>query len=562
MRKFALACAAAALAATACIKVDNSLGSGLVDKSLLYDTYTVEFPLKNIQMKRSSDLSGYSSTRVVVGAIRDDVFGLTTRESAFTLIPALDTLDLGTNPKPVSFSIYFAADSVSCADDSQARIMQNFYATELNAALDPEKTASNTEIDHGGALITDGIPVYNGSGPIRFTFKNDFAQKYLDGIKALCANDGDPDRDIIVNRKDWDDEQIEARYKEYVNALPGIHLRTDNPSGNGGRINLFGLSCLEVGSDQKFYINNNLAVLYYTNDEVAGKDTTLSVVFVPGEMSLLDEDSYIDAGNRFYQFAFNRTTHEFPEGPAGANLYVEGGSGVKPVISAKELYDESKKAIEEKGGSIDNTIVTKATIVLPYEMPADYRDMKYYPGILSPTIRRSVTDDDGKTTVQFAGLTDASVSTENQGDIDRSNLVYSPDISYHVQEILKRENTDTFEDADIWFLTIFTEQIAQAQDAEQNAYLQQLMYASYYNTLYGGGYGYGGYGGYGSYGYNSYNNYYTYAMLAQMMSAASQTQYTTNTELDKDRYYRAILCGPDAATRQPFFRITFAVSKK
>ncbi|MCR5408808.1 MAG: hypothetical protein K6E61_06880 [Bacteroidales bacterium] len=562
MRKFALACAAAALAATACIKVDNSLGSGLVDKSLLYDTYTVEFPLTNIQMKRSSDLSGYSSTRVVVGAIRDDVFGLTTRESAFTLIPILDTLDLGTNPKPVSFSIYFAADSVSCADDSQAHIMQNFYATELNAALDPGKTASNTEISHGDALITDGIPVYNGSGPIRFTFKNDFAQKYLDGIKALCANDGDPDRDIIVNRKDWDDDQIEARYKEYVNTLPGIHLRTDEPSGNGGRINLFGLSCLEVGSDNKFYINNNLAVLYYTNDEVAGKDTTLSVVFVPGEMSLLDEDSYIDAGNRFYQFAFNRTTHEFPEGPAGANLYVEGGSGVKPVISAKELYDKSKQAIEEKGGSIDNTIVTKATIVLPYEMPADYREMKYYPGILSPTIRRSIKDDDGKTSVQFAGLTDASVSTENQGDIDRSNMVYSPDISYHVQEILKRTDLDTADDADIWFLTIFTEQIAQAQDAEQNAYLQQLMYAIHYNTLYGGGYGYGGYGGYGSYGYNSYNNYYNYAMLAQMMAAASQTKYTTNTELDKDRYYRAILCGPDAATRQPFFRITFAVSKE
>ena len=138
MRKLIFACAAAALAATACIKVDNSLGSGLVDKSLLYDTYTVEFPLTNIQMKRSSDLSGYSSTRVVVGAIRDDVFGLTTRESAFPLIPAKDTLDLGTNPRPVSFSIYFAADSVSCADDSQTRIMQNIYATELSAALDPE----------------------------------------------------------------------------------------------------------------------------------------------------------------------------------------------------------------------------------------------------------------------------------------------------------------------------------------------------------------------------------------------------------------------------------------
>ena len=50
MRKLILACVAVTLAATACIKVDYSLGSGLVDKSLLYDTYTVEFPLTNIKM--------------------------------------------------------------------------------------------------------------------------------------------------------------------------------------------------------------------------------------------------------------------------------------------------------------------------------------------------------------------------------------------------------------------------------------------------------------------------------------------------------------------------------
>jgi len=78
MRKLLLAGAVAVLATSACIKVDNSLGKGLVDKSLLYDTYTEEFPLQDILMKRSSDLSGYSSSRVVIGAIRDDVFGLST----------------------------------------------------------------------------------------------------------------------------------------------------------------------------------------------------------------------------------------------------------------------------------------------------------------------------------------------------------------------------------------------------------------------------------------------------------------------------------------------------
>ena len=119
--------------------------------------------------------------------------------------------------------------------------------------------------------------------------------------------------------------------------------------------------------------------------------------------------------------------------------------------------------------------------------------------------------------------------------------------------------------ADIWLLTIHTETVEETNgNAANNAYLQQLLYASYYNSLYGGYGGYGGYGygGYGGYGYgNSYSNYYTYAMLAQLMSQSSQSTYSTSTELDKDRYYCGILCGPDAA-RKPMFRVTFAISKE
>ena len=558
MRKLLLAGVAAVIATSACIKIDNSLGKGLVDKALLYDTYTEEFPLENITMKRSEDLSGYSSARVVVGAIRDDVFGLSTRESAFTLVPALDTLNLGTNPKIVSLDLYFASDSISCADDSQARIMQNLYVTELTSKLDPTATSTTTSIPHGDQLITDGLPVLNGSGAMQFTFTKEFGQKYLDKLKAF-APDG-----IMVDRS-WDDDAIKTRFDSFVDALPGIHLRTDEPSGNGGRINLYELSCLSISSNQ-YYRNNNVAYLQYTNDECAGKDTTLIILLIPGEMTFIDEAASIEDNKKFAQYAFNRTTHSLPEGDPGATLLVEGGAGLKPVISAKELQAKTRQAIEAKGGTIDNTVISKATIVLPYDMPANYLDMKYFPSILSPTIRNTVKDDDGNSYIQFAGLTDASVSTENQGDIDRSNLMYSPDITYHLQEILKRTDLDTATNADIWLLTIFTETVEETNgNAADNAYLQQLLYASYYNSLYGGGYGgYGGYG-YGGYGYggygSSYSNYYTYAMLAQMMSMNSQSTYTTNTELDKDRYYRGILCGPDAA-RKPMFRVTFAISKE
>ena len=36
---------------------------------------------------------------------------------------------------------------------------------------------------------------------------------------------------------------------------------------------------------------------------------------------------------------------------------------------------------------------------------------------------------------------------------------------------------------------------------------------------------------------------HSYMMMAQMMDASSQQNYTVNTELDKDRFYRAVLCG-------------------
>ena len=135
------------------------------------------------------------------------------------------------------------------------------------------------------------------------------------------------------------------------------------------------------------------------------------------------------------------------------------------------------------------------------------------------------------------------MSEENQGNIDRSNLMYAPDITYHMQEVLHPGKGDSSlsQDAieaglaDIWLLTLHTQQVenASGQTAEESAYYRNLMYASYYNSLYGGGYG-------GSYG-NSYSNYYSYMMMAQMMAAQNQTTYTTTTELDKDRFYKAIL---------------------
>ena len=552
MKKYlALCLTAAALLAPGCVKVDNSLGKGLVDKSLLFDTYTVEFPLEEISMELASDLSAFSDSRLTLGAIREPDFGLTTREAAFTLVPQKDTVDLGTNPTAVSFSLYFAADTVSLSDPSQRNILQNIYVTELEESIPTSITSTSQPLKHGSKLITEGLPVLNGSSYLSFNFTQEFAQKYVDTIKEIGP--------VLVDRSSEDGTDL---YDLYTGLLPGIHLRCDEPIGEGGRINLFKFSCLDVVNNY-YTTNGNLGVLKVnSNWNGVQKDSTF--IFVPGETCFEDEDSHLTANTKFYQYCYNYTSHSTLPEKASDVVLVEGGGGLKPVIRARELQEKTRRAILEKGGDPSTVSIIRASIILPFEMPEDYTALNIFPSILSPTIRATRTTEEGEEFISFAGLTDASVSTEDQGNIDRSNLCYSPDITYHLQEILTREDLDTATDADIWLLTIHTERVANASgNAADNEYYQNLLYASYYNSLYGGGYGgYGGYG-YGGYGgYGGYNNYYSYMMLAQMMAASSQQTYSYTTELDKDRFYKAILNGPLTSNEKvPTFTVTFAVSK-
>ena len=562
MRKFLAIGLAAALILPGCVEVDGSLGEGLVDKSLLYDTYTIEFPITNIQERMAEDLSGYSSSRLTVGAIRDERIGLTTREAAFSLVPALDTIDLGTNPTPVSFTLRFEADTVSCNRDSEASILQNLRVTELTAALPEAYSAGCTQdIPHGTALVTKGIPVYDGGAELSFTFTDAFAQKYIDALRSIGP--------ILKQRpeeEDGSEEGLIDKYEEWIAALPGIHLAMDAPEGNGGRINLFNFSCMSVSSGY-YYRNNNVGMLK-VHSTWAGVEKDSTFLFVPGEPAFHDEVTYQANNTLFDQYCFNRTTHTTAAGAAGGVLLVEGGGGLKPVISARELQEQTAAAIIGEGRDPSKAIIVKASIILPFVKPAEGWDaLKYFPTILSPTIRKEGTDDDGHNYVTFAGLTDASVSTENQGTLDRSNLRYAPDITYHLQAILARTDLDTATDADIWFLVINTEKTANAGGSlYDNEYYQQLLYASYYNSIYGSGYGYGGYGygsyGYGGYGYNDYySNYYNYMMLEEMMNASTQTSYSYSTALDKDRFYCAVLNGPAAASDAPLFRVTYAVPR-
>src|SRR5574344_2711613 len=90
------AIAAAVLCCISCIDKNNLLGGDLTPTNQTYSVYTADLPIEEMDLQMADSLSGYSSRRITVGAVRDDQFGLTTRACALTLIPMfIDSLDLG-----------------------------------------------------------------------------------------------------------------------------------------------------------------------------------------------------------------------------------------------------------------------------------------------------------------------------------------------------------------------------------------------------------------------------------------------------------------------------------
>ncbi|MBQ9549159.1 MAG: hypothetical protein IJV01_08420 [Bacteroidales bacterium] len=540
---------AALVPLAACVGTSEGLGGSLIPVSRTYKVVTPDPIDLDVDMKMADKLSGYSSTRITVGAIRDDEFGLTTRSCALVLVPLKnrdEKLDFGTNPVFKSFHFSAIADSVSVSNKDDAGILQNVRVYELSKALKVDQDYDcNKDVAHNADLICRHIPVINGTDSLAFDFTAAFAEKY-----------------VHITDDDLSD------FSTYQDKYPGIYIETDVPAGNGGRINIFQL---QLGYDSgNNAITGSVAMLKFRSDygTRTGVDTTFYFYFSP--TGFHDADSLFAncATGNFPQYALNLTGHDAAksrarEGAATAEILLEGGGGLKPVVSAVKLKQLVSNAIAAAGDDPSKVTVNRASLILSYKAPdARFEEMYKLPAILSPTCK--ITDDDG--VVKFMGLTDASSEEENQGDINRSLMQFAPDITYHMQEILRAKDDDKnllAGNYDIWFLIMSQEKTTTttAANSELSDYYTALAYQSYYNNMYGG---YGGYGGaYGGYGYGDYyTNYYSYMMAASYASGSStSTQITT--QLDKDRFYCTRFYGPAEANPdlRPKVRITYSVSK-
>ena len=569
--------------AASCIKINEELGNNFIPTDQIWNVYPCEpVVLEDITIQRSDSLSGYSTSRFTFGSAKEGDF-TSNNSTSFTLVPLSDSLDFGKDTEVLQFHFTAIRDTFSVVFDYQKRMIQSLFVNPLKKPLDStvlytgtfyKEEVLNDFVDRD-RIITEGIPVYDGGDSLSFNFSKEYAMEVIEGIKKWQARP-EAERDSL---------------KFYLEDIPGIYISTPEQTEDGGRINMFELPV----SISEGYLEGNYAELKIrAKYDGRQTDTLFTFFFGPSEFYSSESSSLPP------QYALNASTNVAADGfyeqwseGAKDKLYVEGGSGFKPVVKAAEIKRIAEDLVMqhvEDGIDINNLVVNKATIILPFSIGTDYKLLDRYPVILSPTLR--LKSDNGKY-VTYAGLTDSSIETENQGNINRSLSIYCPDVSHHIQEIIKLtrgsganvdpdESEEEFqkrlEKYDIWFLIMHEE--VQKEDSSNDAYndyYNNLLYNSYYNNMmydpygygygYGGygygGYGYGGYGGYGSY----YDNYYNYMLMAQYASASTGTSESSSTiELDKDRFYNAVLNGPGAGgddiSQKPRVKITFSAPKK
>ncbi|MCQ2136336.1 MAG: hypothetical protein MJY67_05410, partial [Bacteroidales bacterium] len=424
--------------------MDTHVGEDFIPVEQQFEVHYAEIPLSEIQMKLVDNMSGYSSRRITIGAIREEYSGLSTRSSAFTLVPFNDTLDFGKNAKVRDFRISLQKDTVNVINPAQTKIMQgiNVYSVrEAGIRLDTLTYMSYfpTEKFNGLQRITDGIPMYDGSDSLSFSFSKAYTESEFTKMLALCDKDGVFVMDSLKN---------------YLDKFPGIYMTCDEPVGMGGRFNFFDVAIAQEDG----YITGNYAELKFTADYGTREKVDTSFLFLFGALSFPEGTSVPN------QFAYNICKRDdasaIVPGPAGEAIYVEGGVGVKPVFSSKEIQQKLLAEFSAAGISdINEVVINKARLFACFEPPADLGDLDMLPIALSPTCRITTIGDDGKSYVNWANLTDANISNENHGEIDRSNCIYSPDISFHAQKIIRLEDKEDtkFENYDIWMFIMASE---------------------------------------------------------------------------------------------------------
>ena len=125
------------LGSASCVSINEQIGGNLIPTDQQWDVFTPEaVEFEDICIQMSDSLTGYSNSRFTFGAVNDEIMGTSIKSTSFTLVPYLDSVDLGKNTKIRQFHFSAVRDTLSTVYDNQQRLLQNIYVSELKKPID------------------------------------------------------------------------------------------------------------------------------------------------------------------------------------------------------------------------------------------------------------------------------------------------------------------------------------------------------------------------------------------------------------------------------------------
>ena len=403
----------ALMAFVSCITNDRTLGQQFVSDDYLVSVDSISFVMPFKQCVHDT-VQAVSASNMMVGYLTDDVYGTTVMDAATLVVPIPDTCYLGVNPKLIDVYLELNVDSTLVFKEGSEAIPQNLYVYEVvkNFYNDSDKVYNNSLTPDylSEKPISLGASMFFGKGTVKIGLSREYGEK-------LLATSPDEFNNV----------------SNFLDRVYGLYFKTDFPDsdGDGGRLNFIPLS------------SSVISVQFLMTDPEQGlfdRDTTVS--FLCGYGFALNQFS---AGSR----------HLETDTP-GEKLYMDGLSGVKPVIPGLELKDVidrwTSKVCETSKCDRESILLSRARLILPYSMPENFELFeKEHPSKIYPfTTNVGAVD----STVRMNPLDDITISSG--GGMDRSHQYYYCDISTKIQELISKDRGDITSQDDLWICPVIT----------------------------------------------------------------------------------------------------------
>jgi len=410
----AVAVALVSLAAVfSCVENDRTLGEQLISEDYVLSVDSASFALP-CRLRVHDTIQAVSYTHMMMGYFSDEVYGTTVVDGASPVVPIPDSCYLGINPKFIKATLSLIVDSTVVFTEGDEYMPQNIYLYEIvedfmsdsteiyNNSIKPEYLSEKP--------ISLGSPMIFGKGTVKIGLTQEYGEKLLATSPAEFG-------DISL----------------FMDRMYGIYIKTDKPDKGkeGGRMNFMNLS------------SSVISVEFLMNDPEKGiKDRDTTVTFVLGYAFALNQFS---AGSRHLETETPKDT-----------LYMDGLSGVKPVVPAlefKDLVDDwVRRVCIEKQCDKESILLSSAKMYFPYELPDDFQSFeKAHPLKIYPfTTNVGATD----TTVRMTPLD--GITSAAGGSMDRNKEHYYCDITSTVQKMILKDRGDIRKTDDMWLFPVNT----------------------------------------------------------------------------------------------------------